>query len=244
MKVLLALLICVLALLSLLILLFLIIVVSSLAVNKNKEYGKDSSFYRFLLDITVFFTLKFSRVKIKTEGIEKIPKGKNFLLVGNHRSNFDPVIVLYILKNRKIGFVSKNENFNAPVYGKILKRCSCVPIDREDPKNAIRTINSVADRIVNDNIPFCVYPEGTRSKTGELLPFHDGVFRIAQKANVPVVVVATEGSEKISKNFPLHSSCVSFKVCTVISAEEIKSMRTSAIGCKVREELIASLENK
>lgn len=220
------------------------VILASLAVNTNKEYDKDSRFYRWLLDVAVFFALKVSRVKIEAEGLDMIPEDNAFLLVGNHRSNFDPVVMMYILRKKRVGFLSKKEIFNIPFYGRILKKCSCVAIDREDAKNAIKTINGVAERISKDDVPFCVYPEGTRSKSAELLPFHDGVFRVAQKANVPIVVIATDGSEKIAKNFPLHSSHVSFKVCDVISAEEVKSLRTSAIGERVKKKLNFVLENK
>lgn len=243
-----AVLICILSLIgavaAFLLLFVLTVVLASLAVNTNKEYDKDYRFYRYLLDVAVFFTLKISRVKIKAEGLDKIPENDAFLLVGNHRSNFDPVVMMYVLRKKRLGFLSKKEIFDIPFYGRILKKCSCVAIDREDAKNAIKTINGVAERISRDNVPFCVYPEGTRSKSAELLPFHDGVFRVAQKANVPIVVVATDGSEKIAKNFPLHSSHVLFKVCDVISAEEIKSLRTSAIGSRVKEKLSSALEKQ
>lgn len=103
------------------------------------------------------------------------------MFVGNHRSNFDPIIEWLVLKPWDIAFISKGENFKIPFFGRIIRKCCFMPIDRENPRKALRTINKASDLLQSGEVSIGVYPEGTRSKTGELLPFHDGVFHIAKR---------------------------------------------------------------
>ena len=115
-------------------------------------------------------------------------------------------------------------------------------IDRDDPMNAARTINRAAKLMTDDEVSVAVYPEGTRNYGEGLLPFHNGVFLIAQKAGVPVVVVSVKGTEKIHMNYPLRRSRVEINVLDVIPTETVKTTRTNNIGDMVRETLLNDLE--
>ena len=186
-------------LLGMVLLYLLVIAVCALLVDPEKEYKKDNRVYRFLLNLTVTVGLKLLRVRVHVSGIEKIPKDTQVLFVSNHRSNFDPIVTWYGLKAWKIGFISKPENFKIPFYGRIIRKCCCLPIDRENPRKAIVTINRAAKLLKKQEVSIGVYPEGTRSKTREMLPFHNGAFKIAQKADAPIVVLSIAGTEKIAK---------------------------------------------
>ena len=89
-----------------------------------------------------------------------------------------------------------------------------------------------------------VYPEGTRSKECRLLPFHNGVFKIAQRAEAPIVIVAISGTEKVSKNYPLHKTDVYVDVLDVLSAEWVKTAQTDDIGELVKDKLYKHLSEK
>ena len=117
-------------------------------------------------------------------------------------------------------------------------------IDRENPRNAIKTINAASELIVNNEVSVAVYPEGTRSKTKELLPFHNGVFKIAQKSSVPIVILTIQGTENIYKNIPFKKTDVQMKFVSVISEEEVVSMSTSEIGEKVKTILLDNLKEE
>ena len=208
---------------------------------KNKDYEKANGFYRSVLNYFMHILLFFSRVKIKTTGREKLNgiNGK-FMLVGNHRSNYDPFVTVIGLKLKEAAYISKPENFKIPFFGKIARKCLYLPIDRENAKNAFKTINRAADLIKKGEISYCVYPEGTRNRSEGLLPFHDGVFKIAQKAEAPVVVVALRGTETIHKNAPRKRTVVYLDVIDVISADEVRSLSTHELGDKVREKITAA----
>ena len=220
---------------------FLICIFSALLVNTKKNYTKDSAFYRFLLDSATAVGMRLARVHIHVSGIEKVPDNSRFLVVGNHISKFDPIITWLVLKGRQLAFISKPENFNVPIFGRIIRKCGFMPIDRENARSAIETVNSAAEKLRSDEFSVGVYPEGTRSMSGELLPFHDGIFMIAKKANVPTVVLAVRGTEKIKDNYPLRRSDVYLDFVDVIDADTSKGMRTSQISARVYDDLCAAL---
>ena len=177
-------------------------------INPNKEYKKDSPFYRFLLDNATAAAIKLLRIRVHITGMEKLPKGQKVLFVSNHRSNFDPIITWYAFRKWKIAFISKPSNFKIPFFGRIIRKCCFMPIDRQNPRKAIPTINSAAKLLKKQEVSIGIYPEGTRSKSCELLPFHNGVFKIAQKAEAPIAVLSTAGTEKISKRAPFRPTDV------------------------------------
>lgn len=206
----------------------------ALFVNPKKYYTNDSKLFRTILNAVSVIALKIMRVKIQVSGAEKLPHGQKLLFVGNHRSNFDPIITWYSLRDWKIAYISKASNFKIPIFGRIIRRCCFMAIDRESPRKAINTINQASELLKSKEVSVGVYPEGTRSKNGELLPFHNGVLRIAQKANASIAVVILKGTEKIHKNYPFHRTCVEMIIAEVIPAEQVCSTRSAELGDKVR----------
>ena len=218
--------------------------VCCLLVNPKKEYDKNSSFYRYLLDSTTAVAMKLLRIRVHVSGMEKIPKDTKVLFVSNHRSNFDPIVTWYALKKWKIAFISKPSNFKIPFFGRIIRKCCFMPIDRENPRNAIVTINKAAKLLKKQEVSIGIYPEGTRSKNGQLLPFHNGVFKIAQKAEAPIVVLCVTGTEKISKRSPFQQTDVYLDVLEVFSAQSIKETKTEMIGTAVRRLIEINTEKR
>ena len=230
--------------LALLLMYLLFIGVCCLLVNPEKEYGKNSPFYRFLLDSATAMVMKLLRIRVHVNGVEKIPKDTKVLFVSNHRSNFDPIVTWYALKKWKIAFVSKPSNFKIPFFGRIIRKCCFMSIDRENPRNAIVTINKAAKLLKKQEVSIGIYPEGTRSKSCELLPFHNGVFKIAPKAETPIVVLCVTGTEKISKRTPFRRSDVYLDVLEVFSGANIKETKTEMIGTTVRRLIEMNIEKR
>jgi 1-acyl-sn-glycerol-3-phosphate acyltransferase len=216
----------------------------SLFVDPKKPRTKDHPFVRFLIAETLRLVCQLGRVKITVEGLEKMPKGR-FLLVSNHRSMFDPLVSLVAFKKYPLAFVTKPENLKIPLVGGIMRYCCFLPINRENPRDAIRAINSAAGLIKNDTLSVGIYPEGTRNKgEGVLLPFHGGVLMIAQKAGgVPIVAVTVENTEKVAKNFPFRGTKVRLKVCKVIPGDEVLASRTDDLSAKLYEAMEQELES-
>ena len=232
------------ALLAVLILYFLFLGVCALLVSPDKTYEKNSPFYRFLLESATAVAIKLLRIRVHVSGIEKIPKDEKVLFVCNHRSNYDPLITWCALNKWKIAFVSKPENFKVPFFGRIIRKCCFLPIDRESPRKAIVTINKAANLLKNQEVSIGIYPEGARSKHSRLLPFHNGVFKIAQKAEAPIVVLSITGTEKISKRTPFQHTDVYLDVLELFPSENIKELKTEMIGIMVRSLIMTNTEKR
>ena len=232
------------AVLSLLLLYILFLGICCLFINPDKEYEKNSPFYRFLLNGATAFGIWLLRIRIHVTGMEKVPKDQKVLFICNHRSNFDPLITWHVFKKWKIAYISKPSNFKIPFFGRIIRKCCFMAIDRENPRKAIPTINKAAKLLRKQEVSIGVYPEGTRSKTGKLLPFHNGVFKIAQKASSPIVVLSITGTEKISGRTPFKATDVYLDVLEVLDEANIKDARTERIGTAARRLIEANTEKR
>ena len=169
-------------------------------------------------------------------GAEKLP-ASGFLLVGNHRSDFDPITAMWALRKRGLTFVTKKENVDIPVGGRIIVGSGCLSLDRSDDKQGLMVIRQAVRRIrAGDAIG--IYPEGTRSKTGELLPFRVGCFKAAQWAKCPLVVLKVENSELVEKNFLRRKTTVRLTVKAVLPYDEIADVDIAMVGERVRNILL------
>ena len=211
--------------------------VCMLFVDTRKEYKKNSKFYRFLLYSWTALALFVTNVKVRVTGAEKLPKGR-FVLVENHRSAYDAIVTWHAFRKCDLAFVSKQENFRIPMFGRLVRRCCFMAIDRENARNALKTVAYACELMTSDECSVAVYPEGTRNRGEGLLPFHNSVFKIAQKANAPIVVVVARGTDKIASRTPWKRSEVHLEVVEVISAEEVASTRTVDLGEKISAKML------
>ena len=163
-------------------------------------------------------------------------------MVGNHRSIFDPLIVMDKLRRYHIAFVSKPENFSIPIAGRIAHAAGFLTIDRENDRNALKSILIAADYLKRGVCNMAIYPEGTRSKTEEMLPFHAGSLKIAQKAMVPIVVTAVHGTDKLYRFRPFSGVRVRLNILEVIPAETVCAMKTTELSGRIRAMIQADLD--
>lgn len=220
------------------VLLVLFLLLCAMGVSTKKIYTNESRFYRGLVNCITGVIMKLGRVKLHVTGQEKLLEGKKLLFVGNHLSNFDPMVTFYAFRPWRISYIAKASIINMPLFGRFIRRCCFMVIDRENPRNAIVTINKAAELLKNQEVSIGVYPEGTRSPTGELLPFHNGVFKIAQKADADIAVVSLAATEMIAKNFPKRRTHVYIDVLDVIPADQLVK-KTDVIGGHIAEMLNA-----
>ena len=217
---------------ALLLLHVLVLAVASLFVNKKEPDPRHFPFFRKLLTITIGPLLTLGAIQVELVGEERLPEG-GFLLVGNHRSDFDPITAMYALRKRGLTFVTKKENGDIPVGGRLIVGSGCLSLDRNDDRQGLLVIRQVVRRI-REGEAIGIYPEGTRSKTGELLPFRTGCFKAAQWAKCPLVVLKTRGTENIGHNFFIRRTPVTLTVAAVLPYEELAELTTTEIGDRVR----------
>jgi 1-acyl-sn-glycerol-3-phosphate acyltransferase len=181
---------------------------------------KDGGLSRKLALTTMDCILTLYRVKPVGVNLEGIPEGP-CIIVSNHLSRFDPMVKSVLLKGRLLSFVSKKENMRIPIAGPVLQKIGYVSLDRENPLRAMRAIHKGAKYISEFGYTVGIYPEGTRSRNGELLDFKTGAFVMAKKAKCPVVITTIEGTFNSTKNLPFHSTKAVFTVLRVIPAETV-----------------------
>jgi len=186
----------------------------------------------------------FTRVHTHVEGLEKLPQDSRFLMVVNHRSAFDPISQFYPLRKYNLAYISKPENLRLFLVGRVVSGACFLPIDRNNDREAIKSILAAVDYLKRDVCSICIYPEGTRSKTGELLPFHHGSFKIAQRAGVPLVIAACSGSEKSKKNLFLRPTHIHLDIAEVVPAEQVKAMTTAELSDHARDVIAAALKER
>ncbi len=218
---------------GLLLLHVLVMAVAALFVDKKNPNPKYFPFYRKLLVGTIPLLLQAGRIQVDLVGAEKLPEG-GFLLVGNHRSDFDPITAMYAFRDRGLTFVTKQENADIPVGGRLIVGSGCLSLDRNDDKQGLLVIRQAVRRI-RAGEAIGIYPEGTRSRTGELLPFRVGCFKAAQWAKCPLVVLKTKDSELAGQNFLRRKTTVHLTVKAVIPYEELADLDTQEIGDRVRD---------
>lgn len=204
--------------------------VASWFVNPSKPLARQSGLCRSACVYASLLVTGYCWVRTHVRGMEKLPETGRFLLVCNHRSMFDPIVLTRALRRFNISFVSKPGNMNLPVLGRIGYGAGCLPIDRENDRKALTTILTAAGYLKRGLCSMAIYPEGTRSKTGELLPFHAGSFKIAQKANAPLIITAVSGTEKVGKNVLRCPTDVYLDILEVIPAEKVKAMSTRELA--------------
>ena len=139
--------------------------------------------------------LYMGRVPVQVEGLEHLVPGQTYIYAANHRSNFDIFLLLAFLPG-PFAFIAKKSLFHIPLFGQALHRMGCVPVDRENVQQAVRSLNQAAAK-VRQGASLAIYPEGTRATTPELLPFKKGVFIMAMRGGQPVVPVALSGTRFI-----------------------------------------------
>ena len=208
-----------------LILLFLMLVIMSKFVKMDEVQEKDSKFFRFVIHQVIGLLVVLLGIKIDTKGFEKMPKDKRVFLVSNHLNDIDPPVLLHFFKKYELAFISKRENDKKFLIGPFLRAILCQPINRENDREALKTILHCIDLLKRDEVSIAVFPEGYTSMDGLLHPFRPGVFKIAMKTKTPVVVCTLRDTQTVFPNaLKLKPSRICVSLLGVIRPEEYEGM--------------------
>lgn len=219
---------------------FLLILCALVDMKKPQEH--DSPFYRKVMTVYIEALVTIVRARIHTEGLDKLPKEGRFLMVCNHQHIADPGVLLHVFRNSQMAFVSKKENSSLFVVNKLMHRTMCQLINRENDREALKTILKCIQLIKDDEVSICVFPEGGIKEMGKLSHFRSGVFKIAQKANVPIVVCTMRNTADILSNAArLKHTDVELHLVDVIPAEELAGRTTVDIAEQVYAMMLEDL---
>ena len=186
---------------------------------------KQSMWSRFWMNEGCFFLMFHAGIILKVTGKYKLPKTK-YLLVCNHRSNFDPLTLMAAFHREKFAFVTKQSNYKIPLFTQFLKGLNFMPVDRS---NHLQSLEMLQNQVCN----VVVYPEGTRQTSEIIGPFHEGVFNIAMHARVPIVVATTKATETVAHNFFRRFSKVRIDILGVYNYEDYRAITAKALSDKI-----------
>ena len=133
-------------------------------------------------------------IRVRAVGREHLEANRAYLFMANHTSNLDPPVVTPLL-GRRIAIIAKQELFKIPLFGYAMLKASFVPVNRADRRSAVESVSNAA-HVLQSGLGMMVFPEGTRSRDGRLLPFKKGPFHLAMEAGVPVVPITVVGSHE------------------------------------------------
>ena len=166
-------------------------------IGKFSPRTKEISSLR-IIQAVFKFILWEAGTKVTIIGEENVPKDTPVLYIGNHRSYFD-IVLSYSRCPIRTGYIAKKEMERYPLLSNWMRYLHCLFLDRKDIKQGLKTILTAIEKI-KSGISICIFPEGTRNKNKdelELLPFHEGSFKIASKSGCAIIPMAMNNTAEI-----------------------------------------------
>lgn len=200
--------------------------------DKLLEDGKNQEYEEFVtkkVSEWAMNRMKDSGANVNVYGIENLPKDGSMLFVSNHQSNFDILLLLSYLPVPK-GFIAKVELEHFPFVSQWMKRIHCLFMDRNDIKQSAQIIIDGIKQL-KSGINMVIFPEGTRSKTGELGDFKAGSFKLALKSKRPLIPITIDGTRNVmeANNYRIKGETINLYIhepidTTLLSKEEINEL--------------------
>lgn len=188
--------------------------------------------------------LRASNVKLTADGLEHVEPGRSYIVMANHRSMYDIPVVHYLLgRGRDLRWIAKQEILRVPVFGWAYRVSRHVAIDRENRAGAIETLKRAAEES-RAGVSFVIMPEGTRSTTGELLPFKRGGFHLALDTGLPILPVAILGSDALMRkgSWYILPGAIHVSVRPVVGTGALGRQHIDELLERVRSAISAGLE--
>ena len=209
--------------------LFLLAVVAPLDPKSLKD--RDSRFYRILTNLYIEMIVKLVGLRFEVEGLEKRPQSGRFMLVSNHLHEIDPGVLMHFFPKSQLAFVAKKEVADMFVVGKLLPQLLCQFLDRENDREALKSILRCIQLLKDDEVSVGIFPEGGINEQRKFKHFRPGAFKIAQKAKVPIVVCTLQGTHQVISNLLKGKrSTVAVHVVDVIEPEWMEGKTTVEIA--------------
>lgn len=189
--------------------------------------------------------LAVSGVKVHVEGGEKISPDGSYVFASNHASYMDTPAALANIPVQ-FRFMAKKGLFSIPFLGWHLARAGHIPVYRDNPRAAVKTLGLAAEAIQKHGISLIVFPEGGRTRTGELRDFKDGAAYIAIRAGVPIVPMALKGSRDVlpfGSGTP-RSGVIEMRIGNPISTSGLKLHDRARLTQQIRERVTELLQDQ
>jgi 1-acyl-sn-glycerol-3-phosphate acyltransferase len=162
--------------------------------DKMKRHYFSQAIVRHFLKVILFL----AGAKVTVAGVENIPKDEAVVYIGNHRSYFD-ILLAYTTVPNPTSFIGKKEMRRVPLVSHWMAFLSCLFLDRENIREGLKTILKGIEQLKAGYSIF-IMPEGTRNQEKEMLPFHEGSFKLAEKSGCAIIPVAITNTDALFEN--------------------------------------------
>jgi 1-acyl-sn-glycerol-3-phosphate acyltransferase len=191
--------------------------------------------------IGVRLGLALAGIRVKVAGLEHVPRDRAAVYAANHQSNVDPPIIFDVV-HPQLHILYKAEIDALPILARAFRYGGFIPVDRRNKEAALRSIEVGAASIRAGN-SFLIFPEGTRSRSAEMLPFKKGGFIMAIKAQAPIVPVAVQGGRDSMRrgSWMLRPVTVSVRVGAPIESTGVTLGRRDELIATTRQRIAALL---
>ena len=221
---------------------FLFVVIMCQRVDTSVPQEHDDPFYRKMIYLYCEDIVWILRMKVHTTGMEKVPTDSRFLLVCNHLSLLDPVVIYYCFQRSQLAFVSKRENNGMFLVGKAMHKLMAQLINRENDREALKTILNCVQLLKDDEGSIAVFPEGYTSRDHHLQKLRSGSLKIATKAKVPIVVCTLQGTEQVKVRMKhLRSTPIQLHLVDVITPEQQQGRTAVDLGEQIYQMMARDL---
>jgi 1-acyl-sn-glycerol-3-phosphate acyltransferase len=207
-------------------------------------FSRDGNVFHLMARFWANSILWVSRVKARVTGTEKVPPGRSYIYMPNHQSNADIPLLLGRLPVQ-FRWLAKAELFKIPIFGRAMRGVGYISIDRSNRKSAFESLARAA-RTIRNGTSVLIFPEGTRSRDGRLLPFKKGGFVLAVDSGVPIVPVIIRGTRNIipKGHFMIRPAPVTMQILDPVETADYTRKTKDALLERIRTILIDNLENE
>ena len=168
-------------------------------------------------------------IELRSDGTERIDRGKRYILIANHHSYFD-IPCIFAAIPQPIRFMAKKSLFSIPIFGWAIGRAGFIPIDRKNRRTAVKSFDLAVERIRRGNT-IVIFPEEGRSREVAMRPFQRGAFLLAIRSELPILPVAIDGTYEV---FCVGAKRITPGIVTVRVGTEIE---TAGAGVRAKDAL-------
>lgn len=207
-------------------------VIIDIPINTKVKPTEYNGTYQKIFAVYVWFALSLFGVKIKGKGIEKVPTDSNFIIVGNHVSNIDPLVTNRYFRKYPFIFASKESLFKVPFFGKMIHKIGYLKLHRDDIRKDMKELERGYKWLKEGYCSLAIYPEGTRNKSNDalMLPFKDTCFKYAIKLQKPVVVSVINGTKEVNHHLLTKRHIVNYEIIETLYYDDYKDMTSQELS--------------
>jgi 1-acyl-sn-glycerol-3-phosphate acyltransferase len=186
---------------------------------------------------------KAAGIRVRLEGLENIEPGTQYIFLSNHVSNLDPMVLIPNIPGKTSAFL-KRELMRIPLFGMALRMGKFVPVSRGNSREEAEQSVAAAADALRSGLHITVFPEGTRSTDGRLLPFKKGAFFLAQETGAPIIPVIISGTRQMMPKGTLRITPGEARVTFLAPIQSSPETSREDLMERVRSAMEAELERR